>query len=405
MKICLVSQQYPPDTARGGIGTQTWNKATTLARLGHTVHVLSRANGATASTSIEVDGRLTVHRMPVDASAPGETYEESVYWVRYAWAVHEALQRLMDAHSFDVINFPEWGAEGFAYLVNRPRGDHAPTVVHLHGPLSMFGERMGWPDRTSMLYRLGTVMEDTSIELADALMASSAHIAEYVADRHGLSPSRIDVVHSGIDCDLFRPPAADARPARRPTVLFVGNIARNKGVTFLVDAVLRMRQRFPDLRLRVVGGGGAELVEQIRRRARQAGAPDAIEICGFVPRERLPEFYGEADVFASPTEYEMGVANVYIEAMACGCPVVAGTAGGASEAVHDGETGVLVPPGDVDALVEALTQILGDAALRRRMSLAGRRRVEDYFALDRYIARVLATYARAIDRVRVSSGV
>jgi glycosyltransferase involved in cell wall biosynthesis len=96
----------------------------------------------------------------------------------------------------------------------------------------------------------------------------------------------------------------------------------------------------------------------------------------------------------------VGVANVYLEAMASGCPVVASSTGGAPEAVVDGETGLLVEPGDVEATAAALDRVLGDAALRERMGDAGRRRVDDYFAMDRYVDRVLATYARAIDRSR-----
>src|SRR2546427_2932214 len=103
-------------------------------------------------------------------------------------------------------------------------------------------------------------------------------------------------------------------------------------------------------------------------------------------------------LFRSPAQYEGGVANVYIEAMACGCPVVASTAGAAPEAVVDGETGILVPPRDVEATVKALDTILGEGNLRRRMGEAGRRMVEDYFAMDKYILRILTAYQRSIER-------
>jgi glycosyltransferase involved in cell wall biosynthesis len=84
--------------------------------------------------------------------------------------------------------------------------------------------------------------------------------------------------------------------------------------------------------------------------------------------------------------------------MACGCPVVASTAGGASEAVVDGQTGLLVPPGDVAATATALDHILANPALGRHMGEQGRQRVEHYFALDQYVGRILATYQKAIVR-------
>jgi glycosyltransferase involved in cell wall biosynthesis len=114
----------------------------------------------------------------------------------------------------------------------------------------------------------------------------------------------------------------------------------------------------------------------------------------------LPRYYHEADVFCSPAPYEGGVANVSLEAMACGCPVLASTAGGAPEAVTEGRTGLLVPPDDPDALVRALDRILSDAPLRRRMGRAAREKVEEYFAMDKYIRRVLAVYETAIERSR-----
>jgi phosphatidylinositol alpha-1,6-mannosyltransferase len=110
--------------------------------------------------------------------------------------------------------------------------------------------------------------------------------------------------------------------------------------------------------------------------------------------------YAEADVFCSAALHEVGVANVYLEAMASACPVVASDTGGAPEAVEHGETGLLVEPYDVEATAAALDRILSDPALGRRMGAAGRRRVDEYFAVDRYVERVLATYERAIARSR-----
>ena len=93
----------------------------------------------------------------------------------------------------------------------------------------------------------------------------------------------------------------------------------------LVEAALQLRVQHPTLLLQILGKGDDELVSDIRRRAAEAGAADSIEFVGFVGREQLPEFYRKAWVFASPAQHEVGVANVYLEAMASECPVVAST--------------------------------------------------------------------------------
>jgi glycosyltransferase involved in cell wall biosynthesis len=92
------------------------------------------------------------------------------------------------------------------------------------------------------------------------------------------------------------------------------------------------------------------------------------------------------------------VANVYVEAMSCGCPVIASTSGGAAEAVQAGQSGILVNPRDLEATTAAIDRIVSDRELRRRMGAAGRRRTLEYFAAEKYIARVLAAYERAIER-------
>ncbi|TMM08128.1 MAG: glycosyltransferase family 4 protein [Actinobacteria bacterium] len=404
MRICIVSQEYPPETARGGIGSQNWTKAHALAGLGHEVHVLSSSTGATDGIATREGDGVTVHRIePPGVEFP--VYEAPAYWVGYTWSVLAALQRLMKSLEFDVIDFAEYGAEGFAYQLDRTPWSFAPVAVQLHGPLSMFAERIGWPEAGSDFERVGTFMEELSIQRADALMACSANIADFTAERHGVARDSIDVVHCGVDSSAFTPPPPGFREAQPPTVLFVGNLAANKGLGTVLDAVLLLRSRWPDLRLRVLGKGEGSFLDDLRARAHSAGTDDALELLGFVQdRAALPDLYRSADVFASPAQHEVGVANVYIEAMACACPVVAAETGAAPEAVADGESGLLVRPGDVRGTAAALERILGDPELARRMGEGGRRRVDEYFSIDRYVERVLGTYERAIARSAAISG-
>lgn len=405
MRICLISEEYPPETARGGIGTQTWNKAQALMRLGHDVHVLTCAANAGDALDLVTstqDG-VTVHRMQPPAEEPGRewpVYKQAAYSLGYTWSVARHLHRLTETSPFDLFNFPEYGAEGFAYQLNRTRWNWQPVVVQLHGPLAMFSERIGWPPPESDYFRIGTYLEGASIRWADVLMASSANIADFTSDFYGVPRESIRVVHCGIDADVFQPPSSGEAPAR-PTVLFAGNVAPNKGVITVFEAVMRLRKRFPNILLRILGKGDDRLATEFEQHARREGAAGNLEILGFVgDRSALPDLYRRASVFCSPAQHEVGVANVYVEAMACGCPVVASATGGAPEAVDDGESGLLVRPGDVEATAAALERILADPELRARMGAAGRRRVEDYFAQDRYIARVLAVYEEGIERGR-----
>jgi hypothetical protein len=113
MRICLVSQEYPPETAWGGVGTQSWVKARALARLGHEVHVLTCSADGQPDLRTEIHDGVTVHRIhPPGYEFP--IYGKPLWLLGYTWGVVTALHALMEQHRFDVLDFPEFGGEGFA---------------------------------------------------------------------------------------------------------------------------------------------------------------------------------------------------------------------------------------------------------------------------------------------------
>jgi glycosyltransferase involved in cell wall biosynthesis len=397
MNICLVSQEYPPETPWGGIGTQTRIKAHGLARLGHNVHVLTRSADEGSDLRIEAADGITVHRMqPPGYEFP--IYGRCAYMIGYAWGVLRQLDRIMKEVRFDIVDFPEFGGEGIAYQLDRTCWNWAPVAVHLHGSLAMFVEFTGWPDPSTRFYRYGSFAEETSIREADGLLASSASHADLVCRRYGVPRESIEVVHCGVDADLFNLPAPEARPAARPTVLFVGNIVENKGIQTVVKAVISLLAKYPDIRLQVVGRvpRGPDLINLLRAWIEAANAQDNVEFAGFVAPKDLPAYYKGADVFCSPADFEGGAASVYLEAMGCGCPVIASASGGGAETVTHEETGLLVPPNDVAATAEAIDRILGDPAFHRRIARAARERIDEYFSIDKYALRVQAAYEKII---------
>ncbi len=382
MKLCLVSREYPPDTASGGIGTQTYAKAHGLADRGHDVHVLS----ASTRNHVEelMDGAVRVTRIPgVYPKLP--VYTEAADWIAYSSEVAVELTRLDSAYDFDLVDFPEWSGEGFVFLLNRTESNWTPAVVQLHGPIVMFANTVGWPTLDSDLYRVGTVVESTSLRLADAVYSSSACSARWAAESYGLDASLIPTIHTGVDTSRF----VNRRRENggRPTILFVGRITGDKGAYALLKAAEQLVHVVPDLRLRLVGHIDDEA--ELQRHA--AALPEGVlELGGFVGRDDLPGELARADVFAAPSIYEPGPGLVNLEAMACGLPVVACAGAGAAEVVSDGENGRLVRPGDADELAEVLGALLRDPA--ERLRLGGRAR-ED--AVDRFDTHV------CLDRLEV----
>ncbi len=184
-------------------------------------------------------------------------------------------------------------------------------------------------------------------------------------EAHRLGAREVRVVPVGVDV-----PDVTVEPDDPPHVLFVGRLSEEKGVLELLEAAR-------GLPLVVVGDG------PLRERV-----PDAV---GFVPRSELANYLDRAAVVVCPSRRE-GYGVVAREAMAHGRPVVATDVGGLPEAVIDGQTGLLVQPGDAAALRSALDRLLGDAELRARLGAAGRERVRERFSREIAATATLAAY-------------
>lgn len=203
---------------------------------------------------------------------------------------------------------------------------------------------------------------------ATKLFAVSEALARNVAFALGVAPEKVEVVGNGIDTESFAP--VDRTEARRrlglaqdaPVLLGVGHLVARKGFHRVVPLIAWLRERHPGLVYLIVGAGvtQGDMRATLEAQARDCGVADAVRFCGPQPHNELRWYYGAADVFVLATEHE-GWANVFLEAMACGLPVVTTRVGGNSEVVLEPDTGELVDWWDPEAFAAAV-----DRAITRR---------------------------------------
>ena len=263
--------------------------------------------------------------------------------------------------------------------VRRVAGSLRATVIDAHfGYPDGFaavriGRRLGLPVVLSLRGSkdqrlLGTACEPALREaLAGAaqLVAVSDSLVRDVGVALGQPPGRFEVVGNGVDLARFSPvPRAEARARLgiapdAPVIISVGNRVPVKGFQRLLPVVARLRARFPGLVCLIVGGGAdqGDLGPALAAQAAALGVADAVRLCGRQPPEALRWHYGAADVFALATAYE-GWANVFLEAMACGLPVISTAVGGNAEVVSSPQLGRLVPFWDEAAFEAALADAL-----------------------------------------------
>ncbi len=221
---------------------------------------------------------------------------------------------------------------------------------------------------------------------ADLLVANSRFIHAQLISRFRVDPRRVVVVSPGINYRLF---SASRSGRSRSGILYVGRLARGKGVHQLLEAVRRLA---PGTAHRIVGDGPERAA--LEQAAEAAGI--RAEFCGALPPGRVAELMSEAAVVAMPSVYPEALGLVALEAMAAGALVVASSAGGIGESVIHGETGWLVPPGDVDALATALRDALAvagdtDPTARSAIQRRAQRKARSH-DVDAIARRILQLY-------------
>jgi starch synthase len=254
-------------------------------------------------------------------------------------------------------------------------------------------------------YQVSSWCERTSATSAAAVVAVSEGMrADILTAYPEISPERIRVIRNGIDTSEYQPdPHTDVLDRygidpSRPYVIFVGRITRQKGVPVLLHAAAGL---IPEAQLVLCAGQAdtaelqaevTELVDGLRgSRSGTSWIPEML------PKAEVIQLLTHAAVFACPSVYEpLGIVN--LEAMACGTAVVGSRTGGIPEVVAEGETGLLVPPGDPEALAAALNVVLGDADLAQAMGQAGRKRAIAEFGWAAIAAQTAELYAELANR-------
>ncbi len=311
-------------------------------------------------------------------------------------------------------------------LVRRILDDEAVDVLSVHAPVP------GLPDVAVLVagarpvvltYHCGTLAKgrpvvDAAIRgyertVLPRLFARAAHV---ISASPSALPYRLgypQVITPGVDTDRFVPgppdgpdgPNGPGRPdaaSVTPTVLYVGRLDRSsawKGVDVLIGAVARLADDLPALRLRIVGPGDAR--PDLESLAARRGIADRVTFTGPLDGAALVREYQRCWLLALPSRSEAeSFGMTLVEAMACGRPVVGSAIGGIPHVIDHDITGLLVPPGDEDALAQAIAAVVGDPARRGRLGTAGRTAAEQRFS---WAAR-LAAYHRLFDAAVPATG-
>lgn len=365
MRLLLVTNDFPPRV--GGAQYYLWNIYSRLASHGIDVTVLTPKHPTDAA---------------FDATAPMriERFDGGMFWPT------PRLRRRVTAMAAE--------ADVVAFGVTIPMaaigpGLDVPCVYHTNGI------EIAWtkiPGARGHLRRIG--------RSAALVTGISDACSRPIADVAGIAVERLAV---GVDLEMFTPEIDGAKIRARhgiaadaPLAVCISRLVRRKGQDTLIASWDEVRRAVPDAHLLIVGGG-----PRGSRLHKMAAGMDGITFAGEIAFDELPAHHAAADVFAMPCRTRLGGLEVeglglcYLEAQACGRPVIAGDSGGAPEALVPGETGEVVRGGDQRALARALTGLLGDRATSRAMGARGRAHV----AAHHDWGAIVADYAERLRQI------
>jgi len=372
-----------------------------LVAAGTAASVVTRHAEASWAAEESLDG-MRVLRVPPDGPGRAGKYRMVPGALRMLWRERKTFDILV-VRGTRVLGLP-------GLLWGRMLGKGVVLQAEINGEMS--GEAYTWGTRfehglVARVVRAIVALRNLLMRDADAFVAMSRAIRDELLAA-GVGRERIGLIAHGVDTARYRPAGVTEKaslrarlglPAEADIVCYTGRMLRGKGLESLVDAVAHLAPRHPRVHLLLVGSGEGQALsveKDLRLRVERSGLGARVWFAGRV--DAVEDYLRASDVFAFPSIYEaLGIS--LIEAAACGLPAVGSRTGGIVDVIEDGVSGLLVEPGDTEALTVALGRLLTDEGLRASMGREAARIVSSRFDFASTVVRYRALFAETARRV------
>ena len=386
MHIVVMSRILPTHTL-GGMQKQCMDLCDGFTKNGHRVTILTTAREDGVAT--EVIGDVKIYYL--SPSRP-ERYSRS--WNR---ACKMKISEIHSSTPIDIIHSQSLGARGVLRWANK---HNIPVVSTWHGTSlteisTFFSSARKSPRywhwlllmpaiflRQYLWMDLPTRRASAAITLVSPTLEKNMKIC---------AKGKVYVIANGIDIP-DRPPVRDNREMLR--LLCLGRIEKEKGMHHAVKAMVEFKNE--NVRLDVVGSG--PYLDELKILITKLELDESVSCHGRVEDDELSELFTLADVYVMPTTRQEGLPLTILEAMANGLPVIASEIGGISQVIEDKQDGLLVKPGDVSELVDAVRILKNDEDMRLRLSSAARKTIEDKYSKERMVDETLAVFSTVMQR-------
>lgn len=388
MNICIISSAFPSKEDQV-INIFVYKQAKGLSERGHNVFVVA------GDTESRVEGNLIVYARPnpiksmfLVLNTLVKIPKESLWLLRNIGlkgtvgrlALVQMTCNLLKKEKIDVID-GHWGDYGavVAYLISKIY--KKKYIATCHGSDVACGK-----DDTPDILPEGTrSLVNVALENASYVIVESQSIASDVMRYCSKNPI---IVHYGLDLNIFKP--INKKLFEKRTVISVGSLTNRKGYEYLLKAIKKVLEKNNTINFLIIGKGPEE--QHIKQMIKELDILNNVSIIDFIPNEKLPDYYSSSEFFALASLHE-GFGIVFVEAMACGIPVVATNIAAVPEAVDGG--GILVEPRNSDQLAEAMLKLLEDESLRQELSRKALEHAKK-FSIEKRIDKIEEIYERVV---------
>lgn len=389
MNVCLVYKNYLSNNTGDGIRTYILNLTEGLVNLGHNVHVITSGNN-----SINKPNNIIVHELKYPSSIFTNIFPESII---HSYNVAIKLNDLINDKQIDIVEFPNWLAEGFYFssFCNKK----IPIITRLH--TTHFQSCSTENRRFKLRDRFMCNIEKTALQKSNLLTSSTHYHKSFVSKIYKLDSNKITVVPLGINLYFNNLTTSDIKRENYFNILFVGRLQKRKGIYTVLNVIPEILNKFDNVRFIIVG---LDCNNSVRNTFLQQckSNPDIIhrvQFPGHVSDQELERYYRDCDIFLAPSLYE-SFGLVYLEAMKYGKAVIGCKSGGVPEVVTDGKTGILIAPDSSKELASAITILISNARLRLEMGRNGLENFKNKFSVGKMTSETINTYKYAIEKFK-----
>ncbi|MBS7639806.1 MAG: glycosyltransferase family 4 protein [Candidatus Bathyarchaeia archaeon] len=386
MNICMITWEYPPRIV-GGIARHCSGLAGALAKLGHSVHIVT-LDFPGAPSYEEIEG-VRIYRTPIELGHPNFI----VWTLIFNHFIEKRVAMLSRDVKFDILHAHDWLVAPASIASKHYL--RLPLVSTIHS--TEVGRSHGLHNPDS--YLIDGVEWWLTYESKRIIVTSNAMKRE-VEDHFHLPSEKIDIIPNAIDASKYNIPVDRGNVKRRfgidPSeriVLFVGRLVPQKGVEYLIMAAPKIVERHPEARIVIVGDGWSK--DYLLSLAASTGCQHKITFLGFISDQDLIEIMLSSDVLVVPSIYEpFGI--VALEGMAAGIPIVASNTGGLAEIIEHDRTGFLAYKENPDSIAWGVNRILSDPGYASWLVQNAKRKIREVYSWDAVARRTIETYERAL---------